>query len=116
MSHLEDVQFVGNMNYQFQPDNNLPAHYYPRLRNHENFCYSNPRNALNTPPPDFQGQSSSDYNTPVEKRASTLEDNLNAFVIESRKRMDAYETKALTKAKKETLGERVENELVPFTP
>ena len=27
----------------------------------------------------------------VEKRASTLEDNLNVFVSESRKRMDAYD-------------------------
>ena len=88
---VEDFQFVRNMNYQFWSNNNLPAHYHPRLRNHENFSYSNPRNALNAPPPGFQRQSSSDYNTPVEKRASTLEDNLNAFVIESRKRMDAYD-------------------------
>ena len=73
---VEDVQFVGNRNYQFRPNNNLPAHYHPGLRTHENFSYSNPRNALNAPPPGFQWQSSSDYNTPVEKRASTLEHNL----------------------------------------
>ena len=79
------------MNYQFRPNNNLPSHYHPRLRNHENFSYGNPRNTLNTPPPGFQEQSPLDYHTPVEKRASTLEDNLNAFVLESRKRMDAYD-------------------------
>ena len=80
-----------NRNYQFRPNNNLPAHYHPGLRNHENFSYSNPRKALNAPPSGFQGQSSSDYTMPVEKRASTLEDNLNAFVNESRKRMEAYD-------------------------
>ena len=52
---VEDVQFVGNMNYQFRPNNNLPAHYHPGLRNHQNFSYSNPRNALNAPPPGFLG-------------------------------------------------------------
>ena len=81
---------MGNRNYQFRPNNNLPAHYHPGLRNPENFSYSNPRNALNAPPPGFQGQSSSDYTMPVEKRASSLEENLNAFVNESRKRMEAY--------------------------
>ena len=40
---LEDVQFVGNRNYQFRPNNNLRAHYHPGLRNHENFSYSNPK-------------------------------------------------------------------------
>ena len=88
---VEDVQFVGNRNYQFRPNNNLPAHYHPGLRNHENFYYSNTRNTLNVPPLGFQGQSSSNYNAPVEKRASTLEDNINAFVSKSRKRMDVYD-------------------------
>ena len=89
---VEDVQFVGNRNYQFRPNNNLPAHYHPGLRNHENFSYSNPRNTLSAPPPSFQGQSSSNYNTLVENRAPNLEDNINAFVSESRKRMDAYDS------------------------
>ena len=88
---VEDVQFAGNRNDQFRPNHNLPTYYHPGVSNHDNFSFSNPRNALNTPPLGFQGQSSSNYNAPVEKRASTLEDNINTFVCESRKRMDAYD-------------------------
>ena len=50
---VEDVQFVKNMNYQFRPNNNLPAHYHLGLRNYENFSYSKLRNALNPLSPGF---------------------------------------------------------------
>ena len=36
----KEAQFVGgNISYNFKPNNNLPTHYTPALRNHENFCY-----------------------------------------------------------------------------
>ena len=36
--HVEEVQFVnGNRSYNFKPNTNLPTHYTPALRNHENF-------------------------------------------------------------------------------
>ena len=38
--HVEEVQFVnGNRSYNFKPNTNLPTHYTPALRNHENFSY-----------------------------------------------------------------------------
>ena len=37
---VEETQFVsGNISYNFKPTNNLPTHYTPALRNHENFSY-----------------------------------------------------------------------------
>ena len=38
--HVEEVQFVnGNRSYNFKLYTNLPTHYTPALRNHENFSY-----------------------------------------------------------------------------
>ena len=38
--HVEEVQFVnGNTSYNFKPSTNLPTHYTPTLRNHENFSH-----------------------------------------------------------------------------
>ena len=35
---VEEAQFVsGNGSYNFKPNNILPTHYTPALRNHENF-------------------------------------------------------------------------------
>ena len=37
---VEEAQFVsGNRSYNFKPNNNLPTHYTPALRNHENLSY-----------------------------------------------------------------------------
>ena len=37
---VEEAQFVnGNRSYNFKPNLNLPTHYTPTLRNHENFSY-----------------------------------------------------------------------------
>ena len=37
---VEEAQFVGgNKSYNFKPNTNLPTHYTPTLRNHENFSY-----------------------------------------------------------------------------
>ena len=36
----EEVKFInGNRSYNFKPNTNLPTHYTPALRNHENFSY-----------------------------------------------------------------------------
>ena len=38
--HVEEAQYInGNRSYNFKPNNNLPTHYTPALRNHENFSY-----------------------------------------------------------------------------
>ena len=37
---VEEAQFMGgNISYNFKPNNNLPTHYTPPLRNHKNFSY-----------------------------------------------------------------------------
>ena len=38
---IEDANYVNNRSYTFRPNNNLPSHYHPGLRNHENFSYNN---------------------------------------------------------------------------
>ena len=68
---IEDENCVNNRSYTFRPNNNVPLHYHPRLRNHENFSYRNqaivphePHQLSNTTtPPGFQNQgpSSSNY-------------------------------------------------------
>ena len=61
---IEDANYVNNKSNTFRPNNNLPLHYHPRLKNHENFSYSNqaiiPREPYQlsntTTPPGFQNQ------------------------------------------------------------
>ena len=37
---VEEEQYLNsNRNYSFKPNLNLPTHYIPALRNHENFSY-----------------------------------------------------------------------------
>ena len=38
--HVEEAQYLNaNRSYNFKPNLNLPTHYTPALRNHENFSY-----------------------------------------------------------------------------
>ena len=38
--YAEEVKYLGERrSYHFKPNPNLPAHYHPALRNHENFSY-----------------------------------------------------------------------------
>ena len=63
----EEVKYLSEQrNYHFKPNTNLPTHYHPALRNHENFSYvggasQGPRQGQNPPqgyqqPPRFQQQ------------------------------------------------------------
>ena len=37
---FEEARYVnGNISYNFKPNNSLPTHYTPTLRNHKNFSY-----------------------------------------------------------------------------
>ena len=37
---VKEAQFInGNISYNFKPNLNLPTHYTPALRNHENLSY-----------------------------------------------------------------------------
>ena len=61
-SHVEEAIFVNNRGYVFRPNNNLPTHYHPRLRNHENLSYGSQEIVPHVPyqlsvfnaPPSFQ--------------------------------------------------------------
>ena len=63
--YTEEVKYLGEpRNYHFKPNTNLPTHYHPALRNHENLSYGGgasqgPRQVQNPPqgylqPPRFQ--------------------------------------------------------------
>ena len=63
----EEAKYLGEQrNYHFKPNTNLPTHYHPTLRNHENLSYGGgasqgPRQVQNPPkgyqqPPRFQQQ------------------------------------------------------------
>nr|XP_048319557.1 uncharacterized protein LOC125418899 [Ziziphus jujuba var. spinosa] len=83
----EQCSFVEqNWNYNFRLTNNLPNYYHSRLRNHQNFSYGNPRNALN-PPSSFQ--------KPKEDKPS-MEDlitSMNSFILETRGRLNKDEAR-----------------------
>ncbi|XP_012850542.1 PREDICTED: uncharacterized protein LOC105970278 [Erythranthe guttata] len=54
----EHAHFMNHRFNNFRGTNNQnqnPTHYHPGIRNHENFSYANPKNALQ-PPPDFNHQ------------------------------------------------------------
>ena len=54
---VEEAQFVsGNRSYNFKPNNNLPTHYTPALRNHENFSYGSKVQHGPRPVQNFQQQ------------------------------------------------------------
>ncbi|PON50721.1 hypothetical protein TorRG33x02_313500 [Trema orientale] len=63
---------------------NLPTHYYPGLRNHENFSYGNTRNVLQPPP---------GFNPPVSEKKSSLEDLLSTFIVETRRKFNKDEAR-----------------------
>ena len=54
---VEEAQFVnGNRSYNFRPNLNLPTHYTPALKNHENFSYGGGAQQGPRPVQNFQQQ------------------------------------------------------------
>ena len=54
---VEEAQFVGgNKSYNFKPNTNLPTHYTPALRNHENFSYGDGAQQGQRPLQNYQQQ------------------------------------------------------------
>ena len=72
----EQCQYVNNQNFNYCP-NNMPTHYHPRLHNHENFSYANPRKALQLP---------SGFEQSIVEKKPSIEDLLSTFIIETRGR------------------------------
>ena len=71
-NELEVANYVDRGQYRGQQ---LPTHYHPNLRNHENFSYANNKNVLQAP----QG-----FNGAGNAKTSSLEDIMLDFVKESR--------------------------------
>ena len=79
----EQCQYLNNRNFNYLP-NNLPTHYHPSLRNHENFSYANKRN-VTQPSPSFQ--------QPVAEKKPSIEDLLSMFIMETRGRFNKNEAR-----------------------
>ena len=77
---VEQCNYINSRGYHFRPANNLPTHYHPGLRNHENFSYANNRNVLQ-PPPGFGPPQ-------AENKKVSLEDALASFIVETRGRFN----------------------------
>ena len=55
--HVEEAQFLNdNRSYNFKPNLNLPTHYTPTLKNHENFSYGGGAQQGPRPVQNFQQQ------------------------------------------------------------
>ena len=80
----EQYQFINNRNYNYCPNNKLPPHYHLVLRNHENFPYANPRNALQPPP---------GYSQPMVEKKPSCEELLSTFILETRQRFNKDEAR-----------------------
>ncbi|KAK6125377.1 hypothetical protein DH2020_040881 [Rehmannia glutinosa] len=79
----EQVNYVNNRGFNNR-GNQLPTHYHPGLRNHENFSYSNTRNVLQ-PPPGFQNQ--------AKKALTSFINQSNAFMSDTRSRFTMQDTR-----------------------
>ena len=90
--------------YHFKPNPNLPTHYTPALRNHENFSYGGgaqhvPRHGQNFQqgyaPPRFQqqqlGEGRNEYQS--QKRTQTFEDQMLQFMGKNKKLLNFHEQK-----------------------
>ena len=103
----EEVKYLGEQrNYHFKPNTNLPAHYHPALRNHENFSYGGgasqgPRHGQNPPqgyqqPPKFQQQQQGNEQRNEyqgQRRAQSFEEQMLQFMGDNNKLLNLHEQK-----------------------
>ena len=102
---VEEVKYVNEpISYHFKPNPNLPTHYSPALRNHENFSYGGgalqgPRHGQNPQqgyqqPPRFQqqhkgGEGRNDYQG--HKRTQPFEDQMLQFTGDNKRLIHFHE-------------------------
>ena len=103
----EEVKYLGEpRSYHFKPNPNLPAHYHPALRNHENFSYGrgtsqgprhgqNPQQGYQQPQRFLQqqqgGENRNEYQN--KRRAQPFEDQMLQFMGDNKKLLNLYEQK-----------------------
>ena len=80
----EQCNYV-NRGYNFMPNNNLPIYYHLGLRNHEDFSCANNRNTLQL--------TSEPAKLSTDKLSSSLEDLLKTYIMDSKARLDQYDTR-----------------------
>ena len=102
---LEEANYLNEQRaYHFKPNPNLPTHYTPALRNHENFSYGGgaqhvPRHGQNFQPgyapPRFQQQQQREGRNEYQgqKRAQTFKDQMLQFMGENKKLLNFHEQK-----------------------
>ena len=104
---VKEVKYVNEpRNYHFKPNPNLPTHYSPALRNHENFSYGGgalqgPRHGQNPQqgyqqPPRFQqqhqgGEGKNDYQG--HRRAQQFEEQMLQFMGDNKRLIHFHEQK-----------------------
>ena len=104
----EEVKYLGEpRSYHFKPNPNLPAHYHPALRNHENFSYGggasqgprhgqNPQQGYQQPPRFLQQQQQGGENINEyqgQRRAQPFEDQMLQFMGDNKKLLNLHEQK-----------------------
>ena len=103
----EEVKYLGEpRNYHFKPNTNLPTHYHPTLRNHENLSYGGgasqgPRQGQNPPqgyqqPPRFQQQQQGNEHRNEyqgQRRAQSFEEQMLQFMGDNKKLLNLHEQK-----------------------
>ena len=103
----EEVKYLGGpRSYHFKPNPNLPTHYHPALRNHENFSYDggasqgprqgqNPQQGYQQPPRFLQqqqgGENINDYQG--QRRAQPFKDQMLQFMGDNKKLLNLHEQK-----------------------
>ena len=102
---VEEASYLNEQRaYHFKPNPNLPTHYTPALRNHENFSYGGraqqvPRHGQNFQqgyaPPRFQQQQQGEGRNEYQghKSAQTFEDQMLQFMGENKKLLNFHEKK-----------------------
>ena len=104
---VEEVKYLGEpRSYHFKPNPNLPAHYHPALRNHENFSYGggtsqgprhgqNPQEGYQQPPRFLQQQEGGENRNEYQgqRRAQPFEDQMLQFIGDNKKLLTLHEKK-----------------------
>ena len=102
----EEVKYLGEpRSYHFKSNSNLPAHYHPALRNHENFSYGggasqglrneqHPQQGYQQPPRfQQQQQGGGSRNAAIQRRAQSFEDQMLQFMGDNKKLLNLHEQK-----------------------
>ena len=103
---LEEAKYMSEQrSYHFKPNTNLPTHYNPALRNHENFSYGEgasqgPRHGQNFQqgyqPPGFQQQQQQGENINEyqgQKRTQPFEEQMLQFMGDNKNLLNLHEQK-----------------------